>query len=315
MPEGGRIVATASLAGLTAMPDDPVYSATKHAVVGFVRSAAPALAARGISINAVCPGIADTTMLGGHARAAIDDASFPLLTPMEVADAVWLALTSGSDRPRLGRPAGQRAHRLPLRERSRRTQRRRRPSSHRHRSLRIARCASPSSSGTTIRSPESRSRRRRSGSGSLGLDVGGLWIRCGHADGVGRRHRLRPHQRRQRHHADAGPLSGRDRLDRRDARHSLRRPRSCSASGLGPAGRRRLARPGVGQAADAHPRVRRDRAHDLAREVPLEITASTTTFPTGPGATGLGKPLKIIVHPRRAEVPIYLARSARRTSR
>ena len=95
MPEGGRIVATASLAGLTAMPDDPVYSATKHAVVGFVRSAAPALAARGISINAVCPGIADTTMLGGHARAAIDEASFPLLTPTEVADAVWLALTSG----------------------------------------------------------------------------------------------------------------------------------------------------------------------------------------------------------------------------
>ena len=65
MPAGGRIVATASLAGLTAMPDDPVYAATKHAVVGFVRSVAPALAARGISINAVCPGIADTTMLAG----------------------------------------------------------------------------------------------------------------------------------------------------------------------------------------------------------------------------------------------------------
>ena len=45
MPAGGRIVATASLAGLTAMPDDPVYAATKHAVVGFVRSVAPALAA------------------------------------------------------------------------------------------------------------------------------------------------------------------------------------------------------------------------------------------------------------------------------
>jgi len=29
MPEGGRIVATASLAGLTSMPDDPVYAATK----------------------------------------------------------------------------------------------------------------------------------------------------------------------------------------------------------------------------------------------------------------------------------------------
>ena len=43
MGDGGRIVCTASLGGLTAMPDDPVYAATKHAVVGFVRSAAPPL--------------------------------------------------------------------------------------------------------------------------------------------------------------------------------------------------------------------------------------------------------------------------------
>ena len=70
MPAGGRIVATASLAGLTAMPDDPVYAATKHAVVGFVRSVAPTLAARGISINAVCPGIADTPMLDRRCRAS-----------------------------------------------------------------------------------------------------------------------------------------------------------------------------------------------------------------------------------------------------
>jgi NAD(P)-dependent dehydrogenase (short-subunit alcohol dehydrogenase family) len=95
MPAGGRIVATASLAGLTGMPDDPVYSATKHAVVGFVRSVAPTLAARGISINTVCPGIADTAMLAGAARVAIDAAGFPVLAPHEVADAVWLALESG----------------------------------------------------------------------------------------------------------------------------------------------------------------------------------------------------------------------------
>ena len=35
MQPGSSIVATASLAGLTAMPLDPVYSLTKHAVVGF----------------------------------------------------------------------------------------------------------------------------------------------------------------------------------------------------------------------------------------------------------------------------------------
>lgn len=95
MPEGGRIVATASLAGLTAMPSDPVYAASKHAVVGFVRSVAPALAARGIAINAVCPGIADTPMVTDGPREVFRHAGFPLLTAGEVADAVWLALTSG----------------------------------------------------------------------------------------------------------------------------------------------------------------------------------------------------------------------------
>ena len=95
MPRGGRIVATASLAGLTALPDDPVYTLTKHAVVGFVRSAAPQLAERGISINAVCPGIADTPLLAPETKALFDAAGFPLLRAEEVADAVWLTLESG----------------------------------------------------------------------------------------------------------------------------------------------------------------------------------------------------------------------------
>ena len=95
MPDRGRIVCTASLAGLTAGPDDPVYALTKHAVVGFVRSVAGALEARGIAINAVCPGFADTPMVTGTARARLEQAGFPLLAPEEVADAVWTALGSG----------------------------------------------------------------------------------------------------------------------------------------------------------------------------------------------------------------------------
>jgi NAD(P)-dependent dehydrogenase (short-subunit alcohol dehydrogenase family) len=95
MPPGGRIVCTASLAGLTAMPDDPVYAATKHAVVGFVRSAAPSLALRSIAVNAVCPGIVDTPMVGDAVRDRLHRAGFPLLRPEDVADAVWLALESG----------------------------------------------------------------------------------------------------------------------------------------------------------------------------------------------------------------------------
>jgi F420-dependent oxidoreductase-like protein len=46
----------------------------------------------------------------------------------------------------------------------------------------------------------------------------------------------------------------------------------------------------------------------LAREAPLEHHGEHYDIPyTGPGATGLGKPLKIIVHPRRADIPIYVA--------
>jgi NAD(P)-dependent dehydrogenase (short-subunit alcohol dehydrogenase family) len=87
----GSIVATASLAGLTAMPSDAVYSLTKHAVVGFVRSMAPVL--EPVRLNAICPGIADTTMVDGQ-REALAAANFPLLRPEDVAEAMWLAATS-----------------------------------------------------------------------------------------------------------------------------------------------------------------------------------------------------------------------------
>ena len=89
MPNGGSIVATASLAGLTATPLDPVYSLTKHAVVGFVRSCAPQLAARGIRINALCPGFTDTPIVPDEHRDAID---VPLMEPSFVAEAAMQAL-------------------------------------------------------------------------------------------------------------------------------------------------------------------------------------------------------------------------------
>lgn len=60
---GGAIVATASLAGLTPMPLDPVYTANKHAVVGLVRALGPALAPDGIRVNAVCPAFAESKII------------------------------------------------------------------------------------------------------------------------------------------------------------------------------------------------------------------------------------------------------------
>jgi NAD(P)-dependent dehydrogenase (short-subunit alcohol dehydrogenase family) len=91
MPNGGSIVATASLAGLTATPMDPIYAATKHAVVGFVRSCAPQLAGRGIRINALCPGFTDTPIVVEEVRGVLD---VPLIEPAFVAAAALQALDS-----------------------------------------------------------------------------------------------------------------------------------------------------------------------------------------------------------------------------
>jgi NAD(P)-dependent dehydrogenase (short-subunit alcohol dehydrogenase family) len=94
MPRGSTIVVTASLAGLTAIPDDPIYGLTKHAVVGFVRSVAPQLAERGIRIQAVCPGWADTPLTTNGFRQELTDRGFRLLQPHEVAEGVWAAYKS-----------------------------------------------------------------------------------------------------------------------------------------------------------------------------------------------------------------------------
>ena len=89
MPNGGAIVATASLAGLVGMPYDPLYTATKHAVIGFVRAAAPGLASRGIRINALCPGFTDTPIVEDELRGALP---VPLMEPSFVAQAALQAL-------------------------------------------------------------------------------------------------------------------------------------------------------------------------------------------------------------------------------
>ena len=94
MQPGAAIVATASLAGLVEVPDDPVYGLTKFAVVGFVRSAAPQLAARGIRLNALCPAWADTPLVPAELREEIAGRGWRLLTPEEVAAAALAAARS-----------------------------------------------------------------------------------------------------------------------------------------------------------------------------------------------------------------------------
>ncbi|MBB3036570.1 SDR family NAD(P)-dependent oxidoreductase [Hoyosella altamirensis] len=93
---GGTIIVTSSLAGLFESPLDPLYAATKHAVIGLVRSMGPVLAPEDITINALCPTVIDTPIFPREVLDAIRAAGIAVLDAEKVADTVDAILASDS---------------------------------------------------------------------------------------------------------------------------------------------------------------------------------------------------------------------------
>jgi NAD(P)-dependent dehydrogenase (short-subunit alcohol dehydrogenase family) len=68
----GRIVVIASVAAKVGEPYISAYTASKHGVLGLVRSAAAEVATKGVTVNAVCPGYVDTPMTDATVRSIVE---------------------------------------------------------------------------------------------------------------------------------------------------------------------------------------------------------------------------------------------------
>jgi NAD(P)-dependent dehydrogenase (short-subunit alcohol dehydrogenase family) len=63
---GGAVVVTGSTGGILGLANNPAYSASKHGLIGLIRSAAEPLAAQGVRINAILPGGVNTPLNFGE---------------------------------------------------------------------------------------------------------------------------------------------------------------------------------------------------------------------------------------------------------
>lgn len=108
----GRIVAIGSIASKIGEPYIAAYTASKHGLLGLVRSAAAEVARHGVTVNAICPGYIDSPMTDQtiasitektgrkpeQARAILESKQphGKLIDPAEVAAAVWMCISNAA---------------------------------------------------------------------------------------------------------------------------------------------------------------------------------------------------------------------------
>jgi NAD(P)-dependent dehydrogenase (short-subunit alcohol dehydrogenase family) len=90
----GAVVVTSSMAGIVPLPANPLYSLTKFALIGLVRSIHGELERRGIRINALCPGAVATPLMGQDPHAWFGDRGIVAFEPEDMAATVVMLLDS-----------------------------------------------------------------------------------------------------------------------------------------------------------------------------------------------------------------------------
>lgn len=76
----GHIILTASLAGLMPLDLDPIYTASKHAIVGFTRAVGKQASEQGITVQALCPGFTETAILDTGIRPLLESLDWPIMS-------------------------------------------------------------------------------------------------------------------------------------------------------------------------------------------------------------------------------------------